>query len=75
MSSGAKRASQSRTVSWVNTKPRGRNISARSRRLRLYRSRHRTTSRTTSVGYCRWLEGVPVRSLQIRRQAWQRKVR
>src|SRR6476661_2970923 len=33
--SGAKRSSQSRTVSWVNSKPRTRNISARSRRLNL----------------------------------------
>src|SRR3954451_3011843 len=33
-SSGASLASQSRTASWVNTRPRIRNISARSRRLR-----------------------------------------
>src|SRR4051794_6223612 len=34
-SSGASLASQSRTASWVNTRPRIRNISARSRRLSL----------------------------------------
>ena len=34
-SSGASLASQSRTASWVNTMPRIRNISARSRRLSL----------------------------------------
>ncbi len=69
------RASQSRTVSWVKTTPRGRNSSARSRRLNLYRRRQRTTSRTRSVGYCKWLKGVPLRSLKVRRHARQWKVR
>jgi len=53
VNNGAKRASRSRTASCVKTKPRARNISARSRRLSLYRSRHNTTSRTISVGSSR----------------------
>ncbi len=48
--SGAKRASQSRTASWVNSKPRDKNISDKCRRESLYRSLHRTTRRTMSVG-------------------------
>jgi hypothetical protein len=71
---GANRLSHSRTASWVNSQPRSRNISARSRRLNLYRSRHRTTRRTTSVGYSRKLNGVPVRSLKFCLQAEQRNV-
>jgi hypothetical protein len=73
--SGAKQASQSRTVSWVKTMPRSKNISARSRRLNLYRSRHRTTRSTMSVGYSRKLKGVPVRSLKTRLQLGQQNMR
>src|SRR4051812_1018224 len=58
----------SRTASWVNSKPRSRNISARSRRLSLYRSRQSTISKTMSVGNWRKLKGVPVRSLNLRPQ-------
>jgi len=59
----------------AKTQVRSRNIAAMSRRRSVYRSRQRTTSRTRSVGYCRWLSGVPVRSLQTRRQWSHRNVR
>src|SRR5581483_153568 len=63
--SGANRLSHSRTASYVNTRPLSRNISARSRKLNAYRSRHTTTRRTISVGYSRELNGVPLRSLNV----------
>ena len=40
------------TASWLDTMPRRRNISQRSRRVRRWRSRHSTTSAMTSDGYC-----------------------
>src|SRR6266487_5977206 len=73
--SGSKRASQSRTASWVNSKPRSTNISARSRGLNVYRSRQRTTRSTMSVGYSRKLKGISVRSLKVRLQSEQRNIR
>jgi hypothetical protein len=62
---GAKRVSQSRTVSCVRAKPLSKNSSATSRRLNLYRSRHKTASRTISVGTSRELKGVSARSLKV----------
>ena len=48
---GVSFASQSRTASWLNSIPRIRNISGRSRRLSLYRRRQNTTSAMTSERY------------------------
>jgi hypothetical protein len=45
------------------------------RRLNLYRSRQRTTSRTISVGYSSKLDGVAVRSLKVRLHSEQENVR
>lgn len=39
------------------------------------RFNERTTRGTTSVWYCRWLNGVPVRWLEVRLHARQRKKR
>lgn len=72
---GAKRASQPRMVSWLKTNPRSKHISAGSRRLNVYRNRRSTTRKTMSVGTVRWLSGVPVRSLQARRQLARQKRR
>lgn len=62
-------ASQSRTAWGGNVKPRGKNLSARSRKLSLERTRHTITHRTMSEGYARKLKGVLVRSLPPRVQA------
>src|SRR5512147_2763777 len=69
---GASFASQSRTASCVKMRPRSANISTRSRRLSLYRRRQNTTRQTTSVGYCRRLKRVPLRSLKPPPQSRQR---
>ncbi len=59
---GANFASRLRTASQVNTMSRIRNISARSRRLRLWRSHHSTTSAITSLGY--WVRFNPHQLLE-----------
>ena len=48
---------------------RTRNISARSRRLSLYRSRQSTTSAITSLGYCVRFNRPPLRSLNCLAQS------
>jgi DDE domain len=58
--------SHSRTASCVKLIPRCRDISAKSRKLSLYRKRHKSTRQTTSVGYCSRSKAVPVRSLNTR---------
>lgn len=40
----------------------------------MYLTRHKTTSSTMSVGNCKWLYGVPVRSLNLREQVLHLKV-
>ncbi len=44
-------------------------------KVSLYCKRHSTPSTATSVGTCRWLNGVPVRSLCVRQHARQRTIR
>src|SRR6266542_4158524 len=73
LTSGAKRNSQSRMVSWVTSYPRCSKSSATSRKPSLKRKRQRTANSTTSVGNWRSLKGVRVRSLKRRPQERQVK--